>query len=299
MTSSHCTLPLPPGFRVANVLQFHQRDPQAFSERVAAGLLTKGMVWEGHAACLEVRFLPYQADIKISLDNTLTVTNAKFLAKHVSRMLGLSQPVEEFEAKHRQHPQIGPLLARQSGLRVPLAATPFEALTWAITGQQISLGAAVAMRRKLIKAAGLMHSSGIACYPDAKHLAVLCEGDLRLAGFSANKAQTLIAVCNKVLNGELPLDDWQINLPVDEIRERLLAIRGIGPWTVNYTLLRGFGWLDGSLHGDVAVRRSLQVLLNSPEKISEASAQRWLADFSPWRALIAAHLWNSRSLAAE
>ena len=307
MPTTQCTLPLPPGFRVADILKFHQRDPLAFAERVKADTLTKGMVWQGQPACLTVDFQTQQSLVKISLESELTaprrkypwgVTNGETLAKHVARMLGLTQPVEAFEAQHRQHPQLGPLLARQSGLRVPLAATPFEALTWAITGQQISVGAAVAMRRKLIKAAGMVHSSGLACYPDAERLAALSEADLRSAGFSASKAQTLITVSAKVLSGELPLDEWQAELPVEQIGERLLAIRGIGPWTVNYALLRGFGWLDGSLHGDAAIRRSLQALLNSPDKISEAAAQRWLAEFSPWRALLAAHLWASLSLAA-
>lgn len=73
---------------------------------------------------------------------------------------------------------------------------------------------------------------------------------------------------------------------------------GIGPWTLNYTLLRGFGWLDGSLHGDVAVRRGLQLLLESDEKITEAEAQTWLVEFSPWRALVAAHLWAAKSTLA-
>jgi DNA-3-methyladenine glycosylase II len=296
MASIHCTLALPPGFRVADILEFHRRDPQAFSERVENNVLTKGMVWENQTACLTVSFQPQQAEVKISLDGRSTATDAKTLASHVGRMLGLTQPVEEFEAHHRQHPQLGPLLRRQSGLRVPLAATPFEALTWAITGQQISVSAAVSMRRKLIKAAGLVHSSGLACYPDAERLISLSEADLRVAGFSANKAQTLLAVSGKVLSKELPLDNWQANLSVNDIHERLLAIRGIGPWTVNYTLLRGFGWLDGSLHGDVAVRRGMQILLNHPDKISEAAARQWLADFSPWRALLAAHLWASLSL---
>ena len=79
--------------------------------------------------------------------------------------------------------------------------------------------------------------------------------------------------------------------PVAEIRARLAAIRGIGPWTIEYTLLRGFGHLDGSLHGDVAVRRKLQLLLGREEQISAAETEHWLAQFTPWRALVAAHLW--------
>jgi DNA-3-methyladenine glycosylase II len=293
-----CTLELPAGFRVADILKFRQRDVEAFSERVDAESLHKGLVWNGHAACLSVHFQPGQAQVKISLDGASTITDADSLACHVRRMLGLTQPVDEFEKAHARHPQLGALIARQAGLRVPLAASPFEALTWAIIGQQISVSAAVSIRRKMIKAAGLVHSGGLACYPDASRLAALSEVDLRAAGFSASKAQTLISVSAKVLAGELPLDEWLDNPPVDLLRERLLGIRGIGPWTVNYTLLRGFGWLDGSLHGDVAVRRALQRLPGNPEKMGEAEARAWLEPLSPWRALVAAHLWASLSLSA-
>jgi len=298
MTSTQCSIALPPGFRTEDILQFHRRDPQAFAERVAPGRLQKGLVINGEAACLSLSFHPAHVDAELAIDGPSTAASEKALTLLVCRMLGLTQRIEVFEQDYRQHPQLGPLIARQSGLRVPLAATPFEALTWAITGQQISVGAAVSMRRKLIKAAGQIHSSGLACHPDAAQLAQLTEADLRAAGFSANKAQTLITVSASVLSGALPLDAWQENLPVDTLRERLLDIRGIGPWTVNYTLLRGFGWLDGSLHGDVAVRRGMQILLDRPDKISEKAAQQWLAEFSPWRALLAAHLWAMKSLAA-
>jgi DNA-3-methyladenine glycosylase II len=87
-------------------------------------------------------------------------------------------------------------------------------------------------------------------------------------------------------------------MPIGEIEAKLQAIRGIGPWTINYTLLRGFGWMDGSLHGDVAVRRALQALLGQAEALSQASTRAWLQAFSPWRALVAAHLWASRSIQA-
>ena len=101
------------------------------------------------------------------------------------------------------------------------------------------------------------------------------------------------------MDGSLPLDAWAQRLPDAEwVRQQLLAVRGIGPWTVNYALLRGFGWLDGSLHGDVAVRRSLQSLLASPEKITEAATQAWLAQVAPWRALVAAPLWAAQSTLA-
>jgi DNA-3-methyladenine glycosylase II len=101
-----------------------------------------------------------------------------------------------------------------------------------------------------------------------------------------------------VVDDQLPLDAWTQTLPVESIRTKLEAVHGIGPWTVNYVLLRGYGWLDGSLHGDAAVRRGLKSLLAAPDKISAEETQNWLAQFSPWRALVAAHLWAAQSFTA-
>ncbi|WP_142847882.1 DNA-3-methyladenine glycosylase [Telmatospirillum sp. J64-1] len=285
------TVELPPGFRPNDILAFHRRDPLMLAERVDGDVLRKGLTWTGRPACLTIRLHPDQAEAELSVDGPPRDEDPAALEGMVRRMLGLTQRVEDFEATFRAHPQIGPLVARNAGLRVPLAATPFEALTWAISGQQISVGAALSLRRKLIQRAGLRHSSGLLCHPDAVHIAAMSEEDLRQASYSQAKARTLLALSQGVRDEALPLDRWLRHLPVEEIRAQLSLLRGIGPWTINYALLRGFGWLDGSLHGDVAVRRNLQALLGAPEKITQDQAEEWLSAFTPWRALIAAHLW--------
>jgi len=101
-----------------------------------------------------------------------------------------------------------------------------------------------------------------------------------------------MALGRDVAAGHLPLQAWTTAAAAaEQIREQLLRVGGIGPWTVDYTLLRGYGWLDGSLHGDAAVRRKLQRLLGQTTKLTDAFTRGWLAEFSPWRALLAAHLW--------
>lgn len=296
MALTQCRLELPAGFRPADILQFHGRDAQAIGERTTADRLDKGLIWQGKPACLSIAFRSGVAETELVIDGGSAEPAA--LAAAASRLLGLDQPVEAFERAHAGHPQLAPLLARQAGLRVPQTATPFEALTWAITGQQISLGAAVSLRRKLLLAAGLRHSGGLLCYPDAARVAALDQATLRDAGFSGSKTQTLLTLSRMVVEAQLPLDAWLPAPPVELIRERLLAMRGIGPWTVDYVLLRGYGWLDGSLHGDAAVRRGLGRLLGRAQAPDEKEARTWLAPFAPWRALLAAHLWASLALSA-
>jgi len=288
-----CAVALPAGFRAADILAFHGRDAAAVAERVDADSLQKGLAWNGRAAQLTIRFGAASAAVELAVDGAAQSSAAQRqrLIETVQRMLGLTQPIAAFERRHRRHPQLGPLLRRQAGLRVPVAATPFEALSWAVTGQQISVAAAISVRRNLIRAAGIRHSGGLACHPDAERVAALSETELRQAGYSQAKAQTLRALSRAIEDDHLPLDDWITTLPIDDMRARLLNLRGIGPWTVDYALLRGFGWVDGSLHGDAAVRRKLQRLLGTAEAPDRAYTARWLAQFAPWRALAAAHLW--------
>ncbi len=292
---------LPDNFRITDFLAFHQRDNQMVAEFVDKNQLKKGMVWQDMPACITFTFAKNQVKVALYLDagrRKLNIHTTQLrLQQHAQHMLGLNQPILDFEQSTVNHPQLNHLISQQSGLRVPQAATTFEALTWAIIGQQISVHAAISVRRKFIQRAGQQHSSGIWCYPDPEQITELGVNDLRPLGFSQTKAHTIIELSKIIQNGNLPLESWLNDywqgkaLAAKDIYDALIQVRGVGPWTVNYAMLRGFGWMDGSLHGDVAVRRNLQQLLQRDEKIDERTTQAWLEAFSPWRALVAAHLW--------
>jgi DNA-3-methyladenine glycosylase II len=121
-------------------------------------------------------------------------------------------------------------------------------------------------------------------------VARLAPEELTERKFSRSKADTLLRLARLVDSGELALargDD------VEAISAALLAIKGIGPWTVNYALLRGYGYADCSLHGDVAIRTAFQHLLGEPAKPDMARTEALLARYRPQRTMAAAHLWAS------
>lgn len=295
---------LPANYRPQDMLALHARDALQASEKVEGLRVSKGLTWQGRPALLELELVEGATQAVASLavdgpaDTGATGDGPAALDAMVARMLGLGEGADQLALQHGKHPVLGPLLLSQMGLRVPASSSPFEALIWAITGQQISVAAAIALRRRLIAATALQHSSGMLCHPDAAALAALTPEQLRAAGFSVSKIATLERVCAAVLDGSLPLDAWATQplqaQDAQAIEDALLAIKGIGPWTVHYALLRGFGWLDGSLHGDVAVRNALARLLDVPS-VSQREAEQWLGAFAPWRALVAAHLWASLS----
>ena len=295
MTTFTHNIALPADYQVVEFLNFHQRDSQQLAERVSNNNLKKGFMWDNSPAYLSINFTMQQAQaqlhIETSTPNTTDILNN--WPAWLEHFLGLKQPTAAFFQQYHQHPEIGAILRKQPGLRVAQTSSPFEAISWAIIGQQISVAAALNIRRRFIELTGVQHSSGLWCYPNAQRVAAMSLEQLRNIGLSLNKARTIARISELLSTQALQFPDAVNANNIEQLRTDLLSISGIGPWTVNYTLMRGFAWLDGSLHGDAAVCRYLQVLINK-EQLSAKQTEQWLEQFSPWRALVAAHLWQSQ-----
>lgn len=284
-------LTLPAHFSVPSFLNFHGRDHYGIAERVEDRTLHKAVILSGRPCVLMMDFFVAG---KVTAGATALTRSA--LTRQIHAMLGLNQAVDVFENTiGNQHP-LGALIQRQKGLRVPQSATPFEALSWAIIGQQISVSAATAIRRRFVQLAGPETRNGLRCYPDAETVSHLHSDALRSTGFSAGKADTLLTVARLCCDQQLLPTELSSDADAKALERALLDVRGLGPWSVNYTLLRGYGYLDGSLHGDVAIQKALQQLLDLAERPTAKEARAWLATFTPWRALVAAHLWQSLAL---
>lgn len=304
MISISFTLDLPNNYRAQEILAFHARDPLELAERITANSICKAIIVNGHQALISVVLHPGEAQCHFETsDRGASPALAKLI---VEGMLGFTIAVDAFEKKMRRDPMLSALVQRQQGLRIPQAATPFEALTWAIIGQQINLRFAIQLRHTLIKLGAAKHASGLYCYPDAASICQLTVEQLTAHKFSRAKAETLLRVANLTRESALPLDLWrQSRLDIVAMHSLLLDIKGIGPWTTHYTLMRGFGVADCSLHGDVAVRKAIGNIRRAGDAKQHArmapdvkEAETILAKYSPYRSLVAAHLWASLALSA-
>ena len=294
MTLLHWTLPLPAGYRRDDVIAFHSRDGEAVAEQVTPTGLRKGILLRGSAVVLDVAFTDDAAICRAEIDgNDNTVADMQTpLHGALLNILGLRIDPQPFAQLAASDPLVAPLIRLNPGLRIVQSASPFEALTWAIIGQQINLPFAISLRRTFILQAGRRHSSGLWCYPEARDVAQLQVEELTSRKFSRAKADTVLRLARLVDEGALSLE-----LPpsgdVAAISQALLDVKGIGPWTVNYALLRGYGYADCSLHGDVAIRAALQKLLGEVTKPDMARTEQWLRQYAPHRTMAAAHLWAS------
>lgn len=281
---------LPPGYQSADVLAFHSRDAEAVAEQVTPGRIRKGVLLGGVAVLLDVALEPGIARCEVHAEGALAAPAGAMVHDALLNILGLRIDPAPFLALAADDALLGTLAHQRPGLRIVQSATIFEALTWAIIGQQINLNFAIALRRTFIQQAGRPHSSGLWCYPEARQVAALDVEQLTARKFSRSKAETLLRLARLVDAGALTLERGD---DIERASAALLAVKGIGPWTVNYALLRGYGYADCSLHGDVAIRAALQHLLGEDAKPDMARTEALLERYKPHRTMAAAHLWAS------
>jgi len=273
-------LPLPPGLRVTDLLAFHGRDAQSVAERVEGLRLQKAFLCGGLASVLSLRF--DEAEVEVALDGARGAAAMAAAHRAALRLLGWQGDPAPFEAAH-------PDLARgREGLRVLLTLDPFEALVWAILGQQVNLAFAYAMRRDLIRLAGLPATEGLIAHPDPAGIAALKVEDLQALRFSRRKAEYLLHAAAEVASGRLNLEALAT---ATGAAKALQGLRGCGPWTAQYVLMRGLGFRDCVPVGDAGLTLALQRRLGLDTRPDGPETQRLMAPFAPHRSLATFHLW--------
>ncbi|MBI2570947.1 MAG: methylated-DNA--[protein]-cysteine S-methyltransferase [Candidatus Schekmanbacteria bacterium] len=184
--------------------------------------------------------------------------------------------------------RVGPLrLAAYLGLD---QGDAFTALAAAIVFQQVSVAAGRAIHARLLEAVG----TGGLLYPGA----VLAAGAerLRSCGLSARKATYICDLAAQAADGRLDLDSLA-RLDDDEVVRRLVALKGIGRWTVEMLLIFYLKRLDVFPVDDLGLRNAMCRLyaLAAPPQVDEL---RKLAEpWRPFRSLATWYLWQYAALA--
>jgi 3-methyladenine DNA glycosylase/8-oxoguanine DNA glycosylase len=169
----------------------------------------------------------------------------------VRKLLGVEFDLDPFYAWARREPVLARLTRELAGLRPPLAPDPFEALVTAITAQQVSLHAAFAIRNRFIQRFGRRAGEAYS-FPTAQRLRRADPEELVALGFSQRKAEYAVGLAAEKI-------DWAAleKLPDEEIKVRLVAVRGLGEWTADWFLARHLARPRAWPAGDLGLRKAV------------------------------------------
>ncbi|POS74364.1 HhH-GPD superfamily base excision DNA repair protein [Diaporthe helianthi] len=249
------------------------------------------------------------------------LTNASLLSPETSRVVSYNPTttanVLEEACAHliKVEPRIEPLItAHHCRIFSPAGLAdkidPFESLASGIISQQVSGAAAKAIKTRFIdlfdhaSAADATTTTATNKFPTPSQVAAATIEKLRSAGLSQRKAEYIQGLAAKFAAGELTAG-WLADAPYEEVLERLIAVRGLGRWSVEMFACFGLKRMDVFSTGDLGVQRGMAAFAgrdvsklkakgggNKWKYMSEREMIEMAAPFSPYRSLFMWYMWR-------
>lgn len=214
----------------------------------------------------------------------------------VREWLDLDTCLEEFYDLCDRDPVLQPVADRFRGLRLVGVPSLLEALCWTVIGQQINLSFAYTLKKRLVETYGeeLIHEGRrFMLFPSAERLAVLPPEELQTLKFSRFKAETLLLVARLIAEKELSKEQLLLMGDFRLAEDKLMEIRGIGPWTAQYVSMRCLRNPDAFPLSDVGLHHAIRIRLGQAVKPSLSVVETMGRAWQPWRAYATFYLWRT------
>lgn len=269
-------------FHAAALIEFLAAHVVAGVERVHDRTYTRIVTLPHGHGVVQLTLHDDRVDCELELDD---LRDTAVAVERSRRVLDLdADPVAIAEVLGAD-PYLAGLVEASPGLRLPGQFDGFEVAVRAVVGQQVSVVGAHTLLGRLVQAHGTPVDLDLAAENGLTHAfgtaEALAEADESSMSMPRARARAVIGVARAVADGALRLD---AGVDREEARVRLLALRGIGPWTADYVVMRGLGHPDTMLETDLVIRRMLDRHHITPDRT---------AAWSPWRSYAALHLWRA------
>lgn len=278
-----------PPFDFSAALRFVSRfSPTASEQRVEDGTLTKALRVEGATVGVRVTANGEDAvDVRMCGDERLTAASTAATLDRVEFHLSLGDDLAEFYAIAATDGPFRPVAARLHGYHQVKFSSPWENVAWAILAQRCLMSVAASAKTALIDAsANVVELDGrtYGAFPDAAQVAAwtlpaltACIGNERKASYLHRSAHRWLTLSEDELR----------HGPYEEVRDHLLGLPGIGPWSATFVLIRGLGRMDHVPPDKELLRAATRVYGRT---IDEQGLGRLAAPYGPWQGYWAHYL---------
>jgi DNA-3-methyladenine glycosylase II len=165
--------------------------------------------------------------------------------------------------------------------------SPYEALTRAIAHQQLNGRAAQTILGRFVA----LFEGGR--FPAPAAVLATPAARLRRAGFSRAKVRAIKDIARHALAGTVPTRRAAARLGDEELVERLVAIRGVGRWTVEMLLIFTLGRPDVLPVDDYGIRKGFAIAFKKRELPERKRLEKYGAKWRPYRTVASWYLWRA------
>ncbi len=286
-SASSFEVSLPDGYLLPYLRRALSRDVHSITERLDGDRYTTAVRLATGPALLRLKLSPTLVTAQIESATPISLPEVH---QRVIGLLGLDEDAAAF-ARLARKLGLGRLVAGRPELRISRTPSVYDGLLWSIIGQQINFPFACLLKRRLIELVGTPVAEGLIALPTPAAVAALEPAALLPLQYSRQKADYVIGTSRLIAEGKLDLDALA-GMSATRAERTLLAVRGLGPWSVNYLMMRSLGFPDCVPLGDTGVTSGLKSLLKLEERPDIDATKRLMAMFAPYRSLATTHLWQ-------
>jgi len=233
--------------------------------------------------------------------DSLSSQDAALAADQVAWIVGADEDLGPFHTLAQGDPVLSAIVERFYGLHLPHAASVFEALVLAILGQQLATNVARIIRTLLIETYGpcqTFQGETYYTFPRPESLLSADLEELQRLKLSRRKAEYIQGIATAALGEPNGLQALH-QLPDAEVVKQLLQLRGVGPWTAQWVLIRALGRPDAFPLGDLALRRTVSHLYFNGSTLNDGELEQFSRRWSPWRTYATIYLFTAMRAGAR
>ncbi len=182
------------------------------------------------------------------------------------------------------------------GLRILTISDLFEAICWAIIGQQINLTFAYTLKKRFVESFGetvFFDNKHYYLFPTPQVISQQTVAELRRLQFTGKKSEYLIELAKKINTGDLTKKRLLDHDGFDSARKELMSLHGVGQWTADYVSLRCLMDPAAFPVADVGLQNAVKQQLGLSKKPNPEEIIRYSKGWKNWQAYTTFYLWAS------
>lgn len=288
MISEYFTIPVVPPFRLDLSVWTLKRRPNNYIDLWDGNKYSRVLVIEDIVFKVEIT-QQKDTEVRIRVISRQKIDNIQTdIVRQLKDMFGLEIDLNKFYKMALSDKYLKNLANKFIGVKPPRFPSIFEAMINAVSCQQLSLNFGILLLNRLAQNYGKKfedEKTMAFAFPGPIELKDILIEDIKKLGFSHNKARAIKEMAVSVEEQKMDLKIIK-KMTDDELIRYLSNIRGIGRWSSEYILLRGFGRINIFPGDDVGAQKNIKELFNLNKRPNYEEIKKLISHWDPYAGMV-------------
>jgi DNA-3-methyladenine glycosylase II len=284
----------PEEFSFAECLLFLGRSDQEILHQIRDGCLYKLIRVNEELILFKIEYIRGFMNVEF-LNGIPSESAREKVAEYIWEWFELDVNLEVFYGWAALDSILAEITRKYYGLRMISIHDLFEALVWAILGQQINLTFAYTLKKRFVEQFGdslAIDGNRFWLFPSFDEIASLDVEDLRKLQITGRKAEYILGIARTMKTGGL-MKESLITQDEQQVRKSLLQNKGVGAWTADYVMMKCLHFTTSFPIADVGLQNALKALLGYDRKPTLKEMEELSVKWKGWQGYAAFYLWRS------